>query len=1184
MPKALRLIAVCVLASASVPAQEFRATITGRVTDSTDAAVPRATLQVRNAETNELTTVTSSGQGDYTVPLLRPGTYSISVQVTGFKAFTRSGLVLNVGQTATVNIVLEVGNVTDQITVAGEAPLLDTATAHRGAVIDNQQVTEFPLNGRNPFMLSTLAAGVNFNGNLIYPRPFDNGAIAQWSVNGSLAANNDFMLDGAPNNSQAGTNNIALVPPVDSVQEFKVQTNSYDAQYGHTGGGVVNVSLKSGGNDLHGTAYEFARRNAWDANSFQNNAAGAPRVGHYLDQYGVQASGPIYLPKIYNGRNRSFFMTNYEGYREGTPGPLTLSVPELEMRNGDFSKLADAQGRRITVYDPTTGRDVNGTWTRDPFPGNAIPSGRINPIAKNIINYMRKPNRPSPAGVAYSQQNVFIPGGDQLMVDGFYNYVAKYDQRIGSKHSMFWRHASNSRFQERNTNGLFDEPGTDGYYRHQRINFAQVIDWISTLSPSLVVNGRLSFNRYTAKNGRGQFPKGNEGFDLTTLGFPRSLAAALPHRSNFGVYTFAGYTGLGSYPNADITNTWAFQPSVTWIRGGHNVKAGVDTRWIQYITNSPGNVFTLGSSAAPTQREFNRADALSGDSIASWLLGTPASGTANNNLFPTFMHRYYAPWVQDDWKLTRRLTVNLGLRWDFNGPPDERYNRLNRGFDAQVVNPVDRLITKSQFPELPVIRGSMLFANVDGQPRIAANLYKKAIQPRAGAAYQLTPRLALRGGWGRYYLNPSNDFLQTNGFSVSTPLVNSLDANRTYLPNLINNPFPDGLQVPSGASLGAATFLGRGFSYVNPDFRTPYVNQFSFNFQYEAVQGIRFEAGYVGSRTRNLQTSRSSNASPVSFRRQCNLMEGGNPAYCDQLVRNPFFGLAPFAGTASYSSQNVSRSSLAIPYPAFGGLTELTRNDGATWYNSLQITVETRRRAGANIIATYTLAKNVYRSGFNDVPNNVMQQGIYQFDRTHRLTIGSVYQLPFGEGRRWLNPSSRVWKRIVSGWESTLMLTAQSGQPWALPGNVQYAKEAKIDNIDWSKARVQGVKPCVARWNDNNTITMQAFSVQNGCTDYSFLILPRFAPRMTSNYDPRLRLHAVPQADMSINKLTRITERTSIQFRAEAFNVFNTYYPYNANFNNNPESALFGSFEKAAVATGDANYPRYIQLGVKFIW
>jgi outer membrane receptor protein involved in Fe transport len=992
------------------------------------------------------------------------------------------------------------------------------------------------------------------------------------------------MLDGAPNNAQAGTNNIALVPPVDSVQEFKVQTNSYDSQYGHSGGGVVNVSLKSGTNSLHGTAYEFARRNSWDANSFQNNAAGAARVGHYLDQYGIQAGGPVYLPKIYNGRDKSFFMANYEGYREGTPGPLTLSVPEPEMRNGDFSRLVDSQGRKITIYDPATGRDVNGTWTRDAFPNNVIPAGRVNPVAQKVLSYMRKPNRPAPAGQAYSQQNLFIPGGDQLMVDGFYNFVAKFDQKIGAKHSLFWRHASNARFQERNTNGLFSEPGTDGYYRHQRINTAEVLDWVSTLSPTLVLNARISWNRYVEKNGRGQFPNGNEGFDITTLGFPASLAARLPHKPNFGVYAFTNYTGLGAYPTADITNNWGLQPNVTWVRSSHSFKFGVDMRSIQYITNNPGSVLSLSASPSNTQRDFARGDLLSGDSIASWLLGTPTTGSSVNNLFPTFQYLYFAPYVQDDWKLTRRLTVNLGLRWDFNVPAKERYNRLNRGFDGSAINPIDAKVNKAEFPELGSVRGSLLFAGVNGNSRTAANLYKKALQPRIGAAYQVTPRVAVRGGWGLYYLNPNNDYLQTNGFSTTTSLVNSLDGGRTYLPNMLNNPFPEGLQVPSGSSLGGLTFLGRGFNFVNPSFRIPKVHQFSLNVQYELVQGVKIEAGYVGSRTVDLQTTRPFNASSLQLRQQCNLMEGGSPAYCDALVRNPFYGMPEFAGTSYFSSQNVTRATLAVPYPAYGALTEVTRNDGAAWYNSMQVTVETRRRAGANIIATYTLSKNTYRTGFNDVQRGIMQQGIYQFDRTHRLTFAAVYQLPFGEGRRLLNTSSRFWRRVASGWETTLMLQAQSGLPWALPSNVLYVKEAKVDNIDWSSPRIYGVKPCVARWNDNNTITMQPFSTQAGCTDYNFLVLPRYAPRLTPNYDGRLRLHAVPTADMSVNKRTKITENTAIQFRAEAFNVFNTYYFYGAQFINNPEITTFGSVDKASVATGSANYPRYIQLGVKFIW
>jgi hypothetical protein len=390
-------------------AQEFRATLTGRVTDPSNAAIPNAVVQIRNAGTNEIATSTTDNQGNYTIPFLKPGTYNLSAEVAGFKKVTQESLTLNVGQTATINLPMEVGAVTDTVTVTGEVPVLETANADRGLVIDEQRVREFPLNARNPFMLSLLTAGVNFNGNIIYQRPFDNGAIADWNINGSYDRNNEFLLDGAPNNGQAGNNNIALVPSVDAVQEFKIQTNSFDAQYGKTAGGIVNVSLKSGSNGFHGTAYEFARRIAWDANSFQNNARGADKrgcvptdslclqnaQGHFLDQYGGTIGGPIIFPKLYNGRNKSFFFAAYEGYREGTPTPLSLSVPAPEFLQGDFSNLKDTAGRQIVIYNPFSGRDVNGTWTRDPFTNNKIPGNMLNPIAQKILGFLPQPNVPS---------------------------------------------------------------------------------------------------------------------------------------------------------------------------------------------------------------------------------------------------------------------------------------------------------------------------------------------------------------------------------------------------------------------------------------------------------------------------------------------------------------------------------------------------------------------------------------------------------------------------------------------------------------------------------------------------------------------------------------------------------------------------------------------------------------------
>lgn len=1178
--RAFWLCLLCLAVPAGLLAQGVQATMTGRVTDSTGAVIPNVRVEVKNTETNQITPVVTDAVGVYTAPFLRPGAYSVSVEAPGFKTFTRGGLVLNVNATVAVDITLEVGAQSDKITVTEETPLLKTAKADRGSLIDRERVAELPLNGRNPFMLAKMVAGVNYNGNILFERPFDNGAIARWSINGGLYQNNDFLLDGAPNNAQAGTNNIAYVPPVDAVQEFKIQTNSYDAQYGKTSGGITNVSLKSGTNALHGTVYEFARRKAWDANSFQNNAQGLPKDEHYLDQFGWEVDGPFYIPKLYDGRNKSFFLFLYEGYREGTPRPQLLSTPAPEFVQGDFSKLVSAQGKPIVIYDPGTGRDVNGTWVRNPFAGNVIPGNRISPIGQKLLGFYPKPNTTTP-GQDYSQSNFFFSGPLALDKDNFYNVVVKLDHQFGQKHHVFFRAGSNDRTEMGYDGGNgIPGPGQSGSLPEKRINDAYVLDWVGVLTPRTVFNARVSFARYLAED-RGDL---NKGFDLTSLGFPAATVSQLNGGAYFGRYGVSDYQSMGQYPTGDITNTWAFAPSVNHNRRGHSLKAGADLRWIQYISYNYGYPFYLSFDRGWSQRDYTAGDALSGNSIATMLLGTPSGGYSDFNSIPTYLYKYFAPYVQDDWRVSRKLTLNLGLRWDLNIPANERFNRLNRGFDSNVVNPVDKMIDRTAFPNFPTLKGSLLFAGVNGQPPQAADTYRKAIQPRVGFAYQITSKLVVRGGWGRYYMNPSNSYLQNYGFSYSTPMVTTLDGGRTGIPNLIANPFPNGIKLPPGASLGALSYLGSGFNYVNPDFRLPYVNQFSLGFQYELPWHTKVEVSYVGNRGNDEQTSASLNYYSADLRKQCNLMEGGNPLYCDQRVPNPFYQLAPFAGTTNYSSSTIGRTSLWNPYPEFGSLTTQMRNDGKTWYNSLQVVYETRMKGGLNLMANYTLSKMMYRSGFNDIQNGVLQQGIYQWDRPHSLNIATVYALPFGPGKHWLNSSHGFWSRLVGGWQNTVMFQYQSGWPQAMPNGL-YLKPAEIQNIDWSAPTIRGFSPCVAKWNDNNTITLQSFSVAAGCTDYNFLIAPRYTPsRFTPNYDSRLRTHALPLADVSLNKSTRITEKTTLQFRAEAFNVTNTFWLGLQQFNSSLTSSTFGTINKGGVSFGNGNQPRYFQLAVKFLW
>ncbi|MDQ6701591.1 MAG: hypothetical protein M3Z36_15540, partial [Acidobacteriota bacterium] len=1105
-------------------------------------------------------------------------TYEIHADHPGFKTYIRKGLTLSTNQTLTLDLTLTLGSVTEQVTVTADSPLLEISSGDRGGVIDEQTIKEMPLNGRNPFMLSMLVAGVNYNGSLAYLRPFDNGAIASWGINGGANGSNEFLMDGVPNNAQAGGNNIAYVPPVDSVQEFKIQTNSYDAQYGKTSGGIVNVVLKSGGNRFHGSVYEFARRNALDANSFQNNARGAPKEGHFLDQYGIQVDGPVILPKLYNGRNRTFFMANYEGYREATPQPLVLSVPSLEMRNGDFSQLKDSRGRAITIYDPASGfTNAQKVWERLPFPGNIIPAERINPISRKILNYFPAPNTTT-NGTDYAQSNFFISGGENSARDDFFNYVVKIDQNLGDRHRFFFRHAANDRTETRTFNGIKNSPGQDGQNPLKRVNDAYVVDWIATLTPTLLFNVRSSFSRYV-EGSRGD---ANAGFDLTSLGFPQKLVSQLPYGAFFGRYTFEQYLSLGRYPGNNITNSFTIHPNLTNVRGSHTWKAGVDMRWTQYSTQNYGNVFTLGGNRGFTQRDYQRADALSGNSIASWLLGTPSSGTINYNVFPIFLFPYIAPWVQHDWRVNSRLTVNFGIRMDLNMPPHERFNRLNRGFDPQAASPIDAMIDREKFPETPQIRGGLQFAGVNGVPRGAADLYWKTFQPRVGFAYSLNRLTVIRGGWGRSYLNPNNDYLQTDGYSLTTPLIFSENESRTPVNNKINDPFPNGVLQPYGNTLGPLTFAGRGFNFVNPKFEIPHVNSFSFGFQRALSARSKVELTYSGSRGKRLQNSKVFNEDDASIRDSCNYLLGGNPSYCDKQLPNPFQGLAPFEGTTYYTNKTVSRGQLLRPFPQFTGITELMRNDGASWYNSLQA-IYTIRNKYVNLSTNYTFAKNVEQNGFLDPLRGVLQRGLAGYDRPHRFVVSSISQLPFGKGKRWLSNAHGLTGKLVSGWENSLIVQFQSGRPWDLPGNVMYLKDARIP-IQWNGERVQAIAPCVNRWNENNTITMQPFSVEYGCKEANFLIVPRFNPRYTSYRDGRLRLQGHKLVDVSLNKTTAINEKYRVQFRAEVFNALNSFFLVGQGYNNDPESSNFGSIVKAAVSAPNSNYPRQIQLALKFLW
>lgn len=1181
------LALLCVLCFGIASAQEFRATISGKVFDSSGAAVPGAKITTVNVANNETSSGVTDGSGSYTIPFLRPGSYKLSVTAQGFKQYNRENLTLQVGQIAGIDIALEVGALTEQINVTAEVALLETRTASRAGIVNTMQVAELPLNARNPFMLGTMMPGVVFRGAAIWQRPFDNGAIAQWSVNGGRESNNEFMMDGAPNNAQAGGNNIAYVPIVDAVQEFNVQMNSYDAQYGKTGGGVFNVVLKSGTNQFHATGWEFMRRKFLDANTFQSNAIGGTRANHVLDQYGFQLEGPLYLPKILTKSSavKLFYLGSFENYREKTPNPLTNSYPEPEMRTGDFSKLRNASNQPVILYDPLNAADPTGNPIRNPFPNNIIPANRINPVAAAVTKYMPLPNSPTRPGQAYATSNHLLP--DYVNNDKFYNLILKFDFNFGDNQRAFFRHASNDRTEDRAVNGIDNKTGTDGQQPFQRINDIYTADWVWTAAPTLVVNLRGSYTRFIEKG----LGRANEGFDLTSLGLPASMVAQLPGPTYFGQWVTTGYSTLGRYQSINITNNYSLAANVTKIKGSHTMKMGLDLRRGQYILQNSGNILQFNSNRSYTQRIWNQGDPTSGDGFASFLLGTPSSGSSNYPVYPFFRNWYASPYFQDDWKVSRRLTLNLGLRWDYNGPPDEKYNRLNHGFDGKQASPLASQISAANlllYPQLRNLTGGFQFAGVNGQPTIAGDRNFNTFQPRAGFAYSWTDKLVMRGGWGLYFLNPNNDFLQTAGFSTNTPIVDSVDGGRTPLPNVLSNPYPTGIATPPGSSQGALTFVGRNNNWFNPTFNMPKVHQFSFGFQYQTSQTSTLEVSYVGSRSVDLNNQKDYNIPSLDVRKQCNIQEGGSPAFCNALVPNPFRGIQSFAGTTFFTAATISRFSMSRPFPQFdGNLLEQGRNGSSIWYNSVQISYNQRIGRSLTLMANHTISKMVERWGFNDPYANVQQQGLYFNDRPHYFKFTAVYELPFGKGQRFGANTTGAAQKLVSGWEVTTFYTNASGEPANLPGNVIALKDPSVGKIDWKANQVRGFSPCVLRQFDDGSVRPQQYSIDRGCgTDpatYSWFQQANYGPNLNPSRSGQIRKHHAFTMDFSVNKNTQITERIRVQFRAEVFNLFNHNYFGRDTFNTDPNNVNFGTVFPSLVSNQNA-FPRQIQFGIKFFY
>ncbi|HEX5081920.1 MAG TPA: TonB-dependent receptor [Blastocatellia bacterium] len=1127
----------------SSAAQENRATIIGTVTDQQGNALPNANVKATNIETNTTTATTSNGAGLYTLPFLPVGRYRMAVSANGLKTVVRDGVELRVGDRIQLDFSMEVGAVTETINVSSQAPILETATASRGQVIDESKVRDLPLLGRNPFLLTLLASGShiqNTQGSISF-RPFDNGGMDNISINGGRSASNEFLIDGAPNTAtERGTiASLAFVPSPDAVQEFRVQSNTYDAQFGRTGGGTINVSLKSGTNNLHGALYHYFRNDVLNANSFQNNRTNNKRTAFRWNQPGAVVNGPVYIPGLYNGRDKTFFLFSWEKIISSIPDPVTRTVPTLEQRNGDFSKTP------ITIYDPLITTCAGDTCTRaqfrdpsratpdNPLGLNIIPANRIDPVARKILDFIPLPNQP---GNAQGFNNLFV--SPNARTDEYDQFAVRLDHNLSDRHKLSGRWFRNNRHETRGLAG-YEEPASP-FFLHFRKNPGGGVDLTSTLSPTLVSNFKINFIRHEFA-----IQQYGDGFDITQLGFPAALAAQVPHQF-FPRLTFTDYSNIGNTGSQfTFSNVTSVSETLNKIVRSHSLKFGGEIRALRNNYDNPTSSFgDFAFTKGFTQRDpLGGADAASGNAFASFLLGYPDSGSAPINPSFAYQHLYYAMFLQDDWRVSRRLTLNLGLRWDYESPISDRFNQLNAGFDPTSPSPF-------QVPGLQ-LKGGLLFVSQDNRLPYKRDLNN--FGPRVGVAYQLTEKTVLRGGYGLSYL-PTFNPGTPNGFSVSTRYVASTDGNLTPA-NTLSNPYPAGLVQPAGGSQGLATLVGQQFTFHDTNVKIPANHQFSFGIQREIPWGMVLDVSYIGSRTYSLNTSKDINEVSAA-----DLARGA--AFLNARVPNPFAGLLP---GASINDATVVRSQLLRPFPQFLRLIEDRRTIGRAWYNSLQVRLEKRLASGLHYLLSYTFSKNMEAIGYLNAQDPIGQLASVVTDTyaPHRLTISGGYDLP-------LFKNSGAWLRnIAGGWKVNGVATLQSGVPINTPGGVFLIGDPRLPEGQQS----------LERW--FNTCTLTAAGARQNCASADetpvFRVQPSFTLRSHSTRFSNIRTSRPPQIDLSLFKTFTLKEGLALQFRAEAFNFANT--PWFGAPNLTPSSRNFG-----VITPSQVNDPRSVQLALKLIF
>jgi hypothetical protein len=1137
----LRYVALVLAIAGAGGAQEFRATLSGRVTDTQGAVVPAARITLLNQESQSKTETVSGPDGFYNVPFLAPAAYTIYVENAGFKRYVREGVRLNANDRVTVDAILELGGVNEQVTVSAQASALESATASTGEVLESRQVSDLPLSGRAALILSQVAYGVIPTGNIQFVRPYDASGPSGISMGGAPSQTNELLMDGSP----ITTANLraAYQPPLDAVDQVKVEVFQADAGYGHTGGGTINVITRSGTNAFHGSASEFNQVSALGANLFFANAAGQPKAVTRYNQYGVTAGGPVLIPKVFNGRNRLFFFFGWEQIKAPALNSGTDTVPTAAERTGDFSALL-AAGGNYQIYDPQTGVAQNGRVQRQPFPGNIIPASRLSPVALKLQALYPLPNIP---GKADGASNYSV---NTLQADSYNNTIGRLDYNVNERNKLFFTFRQYDRTLLQND----DFPIADGNTLN-RYGVGSTADYITTFNATTFLDFRLNWTRFNEIRG---VP--SQGTNLADYGFPAALAAQTLFPTlpciNFRSYSYMG-CNIAASNGPNPFDQYQIYTAFSKILNRHAVKAGVDVRLARQSSTSYGNASGAYNFASDwTAGPFSNSGASPiGEDYAAFLLGLPSSGQFDLNTSYTIQAKYYAAFLQDDYRPTQTLTVNVGLRYERDLPTDERYNRTVNGFDATAASPIaaaaqaayaknpTALLPASQFQ----VRGGLLFASPSNR-----DIYQTSgnFSPRLGVAWKpeaLGGNTVIRSGVGLFYFSLGTFGINQPGFSQTTPYISTLDGYLTPAATL-SNPFPT-LQKPQGSANGLATYLGQAVSFVNAEQQNPYSIRYHLDVQQQLPWNTVLEVGYAGNHAVHLAVNHNLNFIPDQYLSRSPVRDQATINALTANVANPFAGLLP--GT-TLNGSTVQVSQLLAAYPQFTSVTLQNENIGSSYFQMFQTRIRKRFSGGVQLLANYQYSKLIEKTARLNGGDAALVKDVSADDRPQRVVVSGSWDLPFGTGKRFGGGSGWIANSLIGGWSVNGIYTLQQGAPlnW---GNVLYLG-GPLNN-----------QP------RNVSAVFDTTRFERDSTKQLSNNLRTFADRFS-----HLRQDGVNNVDFSAMKRFNFGEHVNLEFRAEFFNLLN--HPLFNGPNLTPTSSSFGTL------TSQSNLPRRTQMGLRLVW